>query len=273
MGVNGYLCMVYTCYLDDSKDQNQSKIVVSAGFYGTKDDWVKLRVAWKKRLKEDGLDYFKTSEYKSLTGEFSKFRTAAYPPPKGREKAMQIRSDLKQIFKRIPGIQGVGVVIPLDDYGRVCERPEAQDVFVADPYRRALEGVLLDAVKLIRQKSGQNVVAFVHDDDQDFDRLRQIYNEFKILNPKTAKFMAGFQSLDDKLHPPLQMADMMANLTLGVGLEWLETGRTPSKLKEMEENIRFIGAWNEHYMLSLLKLNLIANGRPVPADLQADEYG
>jgi hypothetical protein len=82
--------MVYHCFLDDSKDQNQRRLLVSAGFLGTKNDWHHLRIAWKKRLKKDGLEYFKTSEYKMLDGEFSKFKTAAYPPPTGREKAAKI---------------------------------------------------------------------------------------------------------------------------------------------------------------------------------------
>src|SRR5712691_6322885 len=87
--------MLFHCFLDDSKDQNQSKLLVSAGFLGTKDDWHHLRIAWKKRLKKDGLKYFKTSEYKMLEGEFARFKTAAYPSPNGRNKASQITNDLQ----------------------------------------------------------------------------------------------------------------------------------------------------------------------------------
>jgi hypothetical protein len=184
--------MVYHSFLDDSKDQNQTKMFVSAGFFGTQDEWGKLRIAWAKRLKDDGLEYFKTSEYKMLTGQFAKFKTDAYPTPKGREKARQIRSDLQQIMRQIPGIQGVGIAIPLDAYARVSARPEAAEIFQGDPYRRALEGVLFETVKLIRKKPGKNVVAFVHDDGPDYHDLRAYYDEFKAANPKTAMRMSGF---------------------------------------------------------------------------------
>jgi hypothetical protein len=36
--------MVYLSYLDDSKDQNQKKMFVSAGFVATKEEWGKLRI-------------------------------------------------------------------------------------------------------------------------------------------------------------------------------------------------------------------------------------
>jgi hypothetical protein len=31
----GFLCMIYQCFLDDSKDQHQKKLIISAGFMGT----------------------------------------------------------------------------------------------------------------------------------------------------------------------------------------------------------------------------------------------
>jgi Protein of unknown function (DUF3800) len=265
--------MVYQYFLDDSKDQNQSQMVISAGFYGTKEDWGKLRGTWITCLKRDGLEYFKTSEYKMLDGQFRKFKTSAYPPPKGRQKASEIRSALLQILKGISGIQGVGVGIPIEDYEKVCSRPEADDFFPANPYRRALEGVLFESVKAIRQTPGKHMVTFVHDNGEDYDALRGYYDQFKVANPKTAQFIAGFQALDDKKHPPLQLADMVANRSLELGLEWLANNRSPSVLREMVGNIHHFGTWTEHYMLSILKRNLKRLGRPIPLDLRSTDYG
>jgi len=262
--------MLYHGFLDDSKDQNQSKLLVSAGFVGTKDAWHKLRVAWKKRLKKDGLKYFKTSEYKMLEGEFSQFKSTFYPPPTGREKAAEIRSDLQAILRNNPDIAAVGIAIPVDDYKKVCARPEAAEIFKGNPYQRALEGVMFETVKLV---SPQDKVTFAHDDGPDFDVLRAVYEGFKIANPRTAESMAEFVPLCDKEHPPLQLADMVANFTLGVGLDWLVNGREVKWATEMESNIAKLGIWTEHVMLSILKRNLIRFGKPIPADLQGEEYG
>ena len=91
MGVNGYLCMVYTCYLDDSRDANQEKLFVLAGFFGTKDDWSSLRKDWSAVLREKGIEYYKSSEYNHLTDQFAKYRTASYPPPSGRNATKIMR--------------------------------------------------------------------------------------------------------------------------------------------------------------------------------------
>jgi Protein of unknown function (DUF3800) len=271
----GHLCMVYFSYLDDSKDQNQKKMLVSAGFFATKEEWGKLRVAWNKRLRDDGLEYFKTSEYKMLTGQFARFKTDLYPPPTGREKARQIRSDLQEIMRRIPGIQGIGVALLVDAYAKVASRPEAVEIglFQGNAYQSALESIMFETVKHVRKKPGQNVVAFVHDDGPDYDELRGYYNAFKNANPNTAKFMNGFQPLDDTKHPPLQAADMVANFTLEKSLEFYEKNQRFDTLEQMQANIQRLCSYDEHYMLSVLKGHLKQAGRPIPSDLQADEYG
>lgn len=173
-----------------------------------------------------------------------------------------------------PRILGVGLAVPVDDYNKVCARPEANGIFAGNPYHRALEGVLLEAVRLAQKLTGPSAkVAFVHDEDPDFDQLKTIFNGFKVANPRTAESMVGFLPLSDREHPPLQLADMVANFTLGVGLEWLFNGREAKWATEMQNNIGKLGIWTEHVMLSILKRNLMKFRKPVPADLQAEEYG
>jgi hypothetical protein len=263
--------MIYHCFLDDSKDQKQQQMVISAGFYGTRNDWGSLRLAWTKRLREDGLKYFKTSEYKSLTGQFAKFRVD--PPPTGRDKARKLRSELQDILQRYPGIRGIGVVIPVQDYTEVCSRPESVGVFYGDPYHRALESVMFETAKKIRAQPGRNMAAFVHDEGNEFADFFRLYQGFKKLNPKSAKVFGGFEALDDKLHPPLQAADMIANYTLGVGMKWLASGRRQQERTEMKQSIGLLGIWDTHYMLSILKSELELKGKPIPLDLQAKEFG
>jgi hypothetical protein len=248
-------------------------MLVSAGFFATKDEWGKLRTAWIKRLREDGLEYFKTSEYKMLSGQFARFKTDTYPPPTGREKARQIRYDLQAIMRGIPGIQGIGVAIPMDTYAKVAARPEAAEIFQGNPYQRALESVIFETLKHVRRKSGRNVVAFFHDNGPDCDELRVYYTAFKDINPKTAKLMHGFQPQDDKENPPLQAADMAANFTLEKSLEFRETNQRLDSLEQMEGSIQRLCVWNEHYMLSVLKRHLIRTNKPIPPDLQSDSYG
>ena len=267
------LRMVYECFLDDSKDANQSEMFVSAGFFGTRDNWSSLRKSWKVVLDEKGIDYFKSSEYNHLTHQFARFRTPVYPPPSGRNAAKEIKAALQQVVSLHRNIRGIGLSVQVRDFEKVCSRPEASTIFGSNPYHRALESVMFETVKIICRRPGHNIVAFVHDEESDFEILRQLYLGFKKLNPRTAKYMGGFVPLSDKEHPPLQMADMIANNTLEVGLDRIRKGETDKARISMRSNINKLGWWDEHYMLSVLKRNLILRGHPVPIDLDNEEYG
>lgn len=101
-------------------------------------------------------------------------------------------------------------------------------------------------VKLIRRLPGRNKkVAFVHDDESNFSKLFRHYMAFKGANPDTARLMGGFVPMDDKEHPSLQAADMIANYALQLGLEGLETGRPEANVREMRDNIDLFGYWSE----------------------------
>jgi hypothetical protein len=271
--VDGYLCMVYHCYLDDSKDAKQSVLYVSAGFFALRNEWNDLRTAWNRTLKENGIEYYKSSEYNYLTGQFAKFRTEQYPPPTGRDAAKAIKNALQEVATGRLAIRGIGVSVPVEDYRRVCARPEADGVFGGNPYHRALESIMFEIVKMVRARPGHNMVAFVHDDESDFETLHKFYLAFKKKNRKTAKFVGGFVPLSDKDHPELQMADMIANSTLEVGIDRLKKGETDKARVAMKENINKLCWWDEHYMLSVLKHNLAINGKPIPFDIDNENYG
>jgi hypothetical protein len=266
--------MVYHCHLDDSKDKNQTKIMVSAGFFGTKEDWGSLRIAWKSVLRNHGIEYFKSSEYNNLTGQFAKFRTDQYPRPKGREAAQQIREELQGVLEKHPNIHGIGVLILLEDYSRALARPDAEGVLPPNPYHAALNSVIYETVKLISLRRGHNAVAFVHDDGPDFGSLESSYKHFAAGNPITAKRLGGFAGLDDKQHPPLQAADMVSNYAMQRGLEALgrNDGSLKTVVKEMKTNIKKLGYWDENYVLSVLKHQLLTKGRTIPIDLQDERY-
>jgi hypothetical protein len=265
--------MIYQSFLDDSKDPLQARLMVSAGFVGTPAEWGSLRSGWAAVLRKHDIKYFKSSEYYSLTGEFAKFRGDAYPKPKGREAAQQIRSELQAVMNRHSGIRGVGISVPLETYYRVYERPEAKGALPADPYQAALVSVIYETAKIAKSQQGRNMVTFVHDDDDHFDNLRSAVGKFKDVNADIAKYIGGFAPLDDKLHPPLQAADMVSNYTLQLGLQGLESGDFKANVQEMRENIGLLGVWDEGYILSVLKVNLLRKGRPIPIDLESDEYG
>ncbi len=208
---NGVLCMLYECFLDDSKDGHQEFSYVCAGFYGTRTAWETFNTEWNRQLKREGIDYFKTSEFKSLTGQFKKYKSI--PKPHGREGANLVRQRLEEVLRVCPGIHGVGVVVPVMDYNAVLRHEHADSILGPNVYSRAFESTMLKATHVACGRKDQ--IAFAHDEGPDFDTLRKLYRSFKERNPYTASMMKGFIPLDDKEHPPLQIADMLANSVMG----------------------------------------------------------
>jgi len=244
--------MVFDAFMDDSADALAEKVAVSGIFIGNKEQWSFLRREWRKRLKSEGMLYFKASEYYGLRGEFQKFRSESkYAPPSGREAAKRIFDDLEALIRRAE-IVSLGIVIPVGDYMAIRALPEAEGIWQQPPYFAALNGGFFETVKAIRRLPGNNAVAFVHDDDNRFPEYLRAYHEFKEKNPKTAGLMRGFIPLDDKQHPSLQAADLAANATCNFAKEWLDKP-TEATLQRLRRSMYKIGIWDKDYMLEVLR--------------------
>ena len=259
---------IYKCFMDDSKDSQQSTMLVCAGWIGERKEWLDFCGRWTKRLHADGLDYFKTSEYKMLRGQFERFR--ALQVPEGRNAAKAIRDDLLSIIRGYNNLRSVGVCIPMDEWNAVSSRPEAKGV-LEHPYHRAIESVWVETIKrgFLRSHAHRcSVVGFVHDDGPDFEELKSLYADFKKLNKKTAKHRVGFDGLDDKFNPPLQAADLIANHSLEIGMDWLENGKIKAKELELQSSMGFLVVWREDYAKGVLHHELKRKSLRIPADLE-----
>lgn len=117
----------------------------------------------------------------------------------------------------------------------------------------------------MRKVSRHSMVAFAHDQEDDFDDLRGCYSAFREMNPNTAKFMGGFQPMDDKTTPALQAADLIANHTTFLMGKKLDS---KDAVIEMRENLSRLGYWDERYIAAVLKKGLIKRGKPIPLDIE-----
>lgn len=244
--------MVYQAFIDDSKDRHAEKVVVSGVFIGDKQRWENLRTKWKRRLANEGMKYFKCSEYYGLRGEFQKFQSqSSYPPPSGRDAAKRIFDDLEMIIKE-SALMSLGVVIPMNDYHEVMAMPESKGKIPEVPYLLALNSGFFETIKAINKHPGRHMVTFIHDVDESFPLYRRAYLAFRDKNPKTAKQMGGFVSLNDKEHPPLQAADLAANVTCNYAKQWLED-RTEASLQRLRDSMYMIGIWEKDYIIEVLR--------------------
>jgi hypothetical protein len=267
--VNGYMCMIYHTFLDDSKDRGAKRIMVSAGFCGTRERWAAFRADWRQKLKEHRLCYFKSSECHSVSGQFEKLRKSGkpYATTEERKKAREIRADFLEVIRAHPFIRGIGIAVQLEDYRRYAALPRARERLPEEPYKAALSSVMFETVRYIREacKWDTNMVAFVHDESDDFPELWKCYVGFKEMNKKTAGFLSGFQSMDDKKTPELQAADLLANHTTYLAGKKLDLR---DAAVEMRENISMLGVWDEGFLVKLLGSTLHKRGEPLPLEIE-----
>jgi hypothetical protein len=130
--------------------------------------------------------------------------------------------------------------------------PEVRDKLGDKPYHWVFQSVLFETVKEVKTVPGHHVVTFVHDEGPDSGRLLEKYIQFKKANPKTAKMMGGFSSLDDKHHPPLQCADMVANATSYFAVQWL-SNRNDATWQRLMESVLKVAVWDREYMLEVVR--------------------
>jgi hypothetical protein len=261
--VAGEICMIFQTFLDDS-GHKANRLMVSAGFCARREVWLEFEMDWKETLARHELPYFKSSECNHVSGQFRKLRKGKYAQDDEKAEARRIRDDFLGVIARHDGSVGVGVAVEMEPYERLAQLPGAQEVLPQNPYRAALSSVMFETVKRVRSRDRNCMVNFTHDDG-DEENLSVCYQEFRKLNPKTAKHLGGFGFFNDKLITGLQAADLIANHTAYIGAK---NPDAISGVLEMRENIAFLAKWDELYIAAVLKHGLRKRGEPIPLGLE-----
>ena len=232
-----YFAMVLHTYIDDSWDGERERAVVAGCYLGEKRQWSQLAWDWKLRLKGE-IKYFRSTEYYSLRGEFEKFRDpVAYPKPKGSDAARQLRQRLFELIK-FSGMAGMAVCVPLDLYEQIRGNERHADKILAkDAFIYAIQELFSLCAETVQSEFPTSRVAFVCDDSDTYPAIAQAYREYKELNPRHARVMETIVPLDDKTHPQLQAADVMAHLARERYMEWLTDPHSGPKKLDLESRL------------------------------------
>lgn len=231
--------MVHRAYIDDSADRDRKLFVISGAIIGNETQWPPLYKPWRARLAQGNIQYFKSSHCDTLNGQFHKFRGI----PDGRDQADNIRDDLDEIIRRLQLVT-LGVILPIPVHQQMVDDPGKFGRLPAVPYRLAFQQVLAECAKAMQLLGRNNIVTFAHDDGDDFPQLHAIYRHFKKGNPHLASVMADFVPLDDKLHPPLQAADVAASVTYRYAQAWA-VAPDADNLKRLRKSMYKVNIWGE----------------------------
>jgi len=235
-------------YMDDSADRSRKTVFSVAGFLGYGLDWDDLEKEWEKRVKRDGIDYFRTYDCKSLSGEFEKL-VLKYGLTTARVFADAMLKDLKDMVHKAP-LAAYCLGVLMDDFREAIKHPDAQMVLTDDPYFAAHQQVIilvaLDACRLTPPEP----VAFVYDEHSKAKALAGGWNEFKKNNPNSAKCMTTLAPLDDRQTPALQIADLIANTTTEIFVALKdEPERAEAIIRAWSPRLRSVTFWTKEYLL------------------------
>jgi hypothetical protein len=255
--------MLLRTYIDDSADQTQERVMLAGAFMGWYHQWSGIRKTWKKRLKQDGLTFFHSTECRSLQGEFSKFRDVSkYPKPLGRQAADRVRDDLDAIIHG-SGVMGMACCVPMKVYKEIRQTvTNAAEILPKDAYELALKCVFtLCAETAMKEMKdiGPQRVAFICDQSSYAPRISKMYDEFSKQNKVYEGVIEGLVHQDDKKHPPLQAADLMAHLAKDRFSDWLDDPAIFTNKPEMKKRLQQLSVYaiticNEEWLLNLVDL-------------------
>jgi hypothetical protein len=243
-------------FIDDSSDQRQKVLTVSASVASTYRQWTQLRLKWNKRLKKDGLKYFKSSEFFRLGGEFRVFADPIrFPKPKGREAANRLRKDLEDIITETGAI-ATATCVPIETYQEFRSTvPGAAAVFDQDPAEAALYSVVHECLLMMQEDFPQSRIRFVCDSTSAQERFTKVYFDYLRIHPQCKAFIQGadLPHLDDKKHPPLQVADMVASISREMATRFLQDPTDAVEIKRLKGSMFKVCIWNWTWMMDTLQ--------------------
>jgi len=171
--------------------------------------WFDLERHWDRALKHAGVSYFRTTECVNLLdGEFQRLADA-HGLTTARVIADALLKDLKQIIAT-SDIYAFCTAVLMEDYRQVLSEPDGAIVLNPDPYIYAhyqfIGLVLAEFLKFERFE----VCAFLYYETSKARLMQDGWEGYKKENPNWARHAGALAPLDDKLHIPIQVADLLA---------------------------------------------------------------
>jgi len=205
--------MVIGFYADDSTDQPNQRIQTAGAVFGWPLDIFEAERLWDNHLREANIDYFKDSESETLSGQFDPQRLGM-SLNSARAFADATRHDMVSVLERIP-LAAVAVSLVLKDFKEVIDASAKARYYYGSDSTILVYGRLIKAtIDLIDQDMpalSRIGMAFEFDDQADYLKAEEAYRTLELKDAQCAAVMGHIGHADDKVHLPLQMADLIAH--------------------------------------------------------------
>jgi hypothetical protein len=195
--------------LDDVGTCEQDGMCAVVGYVAYRPNWDNFNFAWKRTLAAIGIDYLHTSEY------LYKYLRVGDHAPTDEETFNCLAPFIKVVQEQLlnPGTGfGVCVISRYDAYDQLTEEEKK---FVRPPEFNSFElAIGLGCMRVQKELAKENTIAVQMDETQSAPELYKRYHAMKQESPIMKKYLGAICFTDDKLHQPVQAADMLGCLTL-----------------------------------------------------------
>lgn len=254
---------------DESADRDRKHVFVVAGWAARQWEWYDIESKWMRRLERENdpepMRYYSDKEWRSLTGQFERFKDIRkYPKPRGREAANKVRDDLSTIL-RTGMVAGFGFGILLKDYRAVRKSARARRCLQSDPYIQAYQQIMVLVAAKVKEELPSDWIAFLCDEHDKSADVKEIYDELQRMNPICGSCMGSLNYMEDEESPALQAADLLAGVCKD---DFLERITKPKETRARDDIKRRFGGrlevtyWNKAFMELLVNANLLRDGKP-----------
>jgi hypothetical protein len=163
----------------------------------------------------------------------------------------KLRSDLEDILLSHLWY-GFGIGILVHDYNEIRNTIQtARRIFRADPAETAYMQIFYQMTHAVQKTNPGYQVEFTIDDSTYSPQIIEAYKALKIIHPELVPNMGTILPRDDKVIPPLQMADLMANIVKDVFVEWLDEGKPEfaNLEKKWHSHFAVVGKMDREHLL------------------------
>jgi hypothetical protein len=240
--------------IDDTADERKEGYVIAAALIAKVPTWQAFHRKWNQTLRQNPrIDWYHGKEFATLDGQFRQFRNPIkWPKPSGSEAATAKRNDLISLIESSDLI-GCGVGVRIPDYKEVrATHPRAKTFLGTDAFEYALQAIIYETNKSIKEHDRLAKVAFISDDSDLADRYTLVYNRWKAANPKSAKSMLGIDHADDRTSAGLQATDLAASTVKKVFEDFFLRGISDAD-HPMRKRFYRIANVGRKYLLTMLE--------------------
>jgi hypothetical protein len=153
-------------------------------------------------------------------------------------------------------ITGFSVTVDVDAWNRVKSDHPNPKVIEENPYKTALQELIYVIAKQLRHK--QHKIRFVCDHDNRASIYQQVYSNFRLKNPETAKKIARSLSFaHDEDSYGIQAADLIAHAINQTHQQYGLSGRNEAPSEELADLMSGVHVWDYDYGMAVLNAQTI----------------